>query len=136
MIPKQIELVRQPTPSSCSHACVAMVTGLDVNDVRAALPEPAGPDHYVQFLCRQQIHVGSPAEKLHYGSVYLLTMASKNLLGKMHLVVLDLRDEQAPKLFDPVDGVEGREPATLDEFMDGRLGWAHGNALTDCGAPA
>ncbi len=136
MIPRDIGLVRQPTSNSCSHACVAMVTGLEIDEVLQAMPAPAGPEHYVQFLCRQQIHVGPPAEKLHFGAVYLLTMASKNLLGKMHLVVLDLRDEQAPKLFDPVDGVEGREAATLAEFMDGRLGWAHGNALTDCGAPA
>lgn len=135
MLKPEIELVRQPSPNTCVHACLAMVTGLPVAQIVDELPAPAGPEHYNAWLVRHSIRAGDPTELMLRGELYLLSVASRNLLGKLHMIVADLRHDYGStglRIWDPVDGVEGKTAWTTEDWEAGLVSWAHGIRLVDC----
>ncbi len=133
MIPVSIQHVTQPSKHSCMAACLAMVTGLPVEYVRQRLPEPANADECTRFLAHHQVRTELLREdQLWAGHLYIISLCSLNLPGQLHAAVLDWRDEQAPALYDPNFGREGKLTVSLDDFMQGRVGWSAPIRLTDC----
>jgi hypothetical protein len=109
----RVQFVRQPTPNTCVHACLAMVTGVPVAELIARfgdqglyrleeatvlteygiLPEPASPEDGWRF----------PA-------VYLASVPSLNRPGYLHRIVVFAHVGQRAKewrVYDPNMGISG-----------------------------
>ena len=58
------------------------------------------------FMTRPYLSIDN---QVVWGNVYLLAVPSLNIIGGMHSIVLDLREEGCNKLYDPAKGREGRK---------------------------
>lgn len=105
MLVENIELITQPTQSSCVHACLSMVTGIPVQIILEQLSEPNPPNAYIPWLVRNNI-LPTFERNFLFGNLCLVDIASLNYLGTLHMVVVDARcDKQEDiKVFDPQEG--------------------------------
>ena len=132
MLVENIELVTQPTQSSCVHACLSMVTGIPVQIILEQLSEPNPPNEYIPWLVRNNI-LPTFERNFLFGNLYLVDIASLNYLGTLHMVVVDVRcDKQEDiKVFDPQ---EGNDKVYLERGSLLEMGnWATCVRLLDCG---
>lgn len=121
---KEVKLVQQPTNDSCVSACLAMVTGLDIETVYNEFHDP----YYVkrnQSIHRYAAEKGVDLQPAYtcYNSlaergVYLVTVPSLNIVGGLHEIVVDTRDGFI-NVYDPV--------------RDGRYRYVSYADVTDCG---
>lgn len=116
--------LQQPTPRTCCHTCLAMVTGEPVE----ALIERFGdrPLGFAEEACVLIEHgifpvdaTGSPHEFALEG-VYLVSAPSLNLPGKLHMVVVEASVE-GYIVHDPNAGREGVKAYHRDAIMEGDL---------------
>lgn len=116
--------LQQPTPRTCCHTCLAMVTGEPVE----ALIERFGdrPLGFAEEACVLIEHgifpvdaTGSPHEFALEG-VYLVSAPSLNLPGKLHMVVVEASVE-GYIVHDPNTGREGVKAYHRDAIMEGDL---------------
>lgn len=101
-----IEPVQQPTLSSCVHTCLSMVTGIDVKEVMALLPQPCGPTEFIPWLTRKGVHV-ERTYRMFYDELYLVDTASLSSTGTLHFIVMDARNcdrVEDVRLYDPLEG--------------------------------
>lgn len=119
MIPKIIQHVQQVDKKSCVHACIAMVTGNPIEDILSAFPRPGTMSNVGIYLAKNGIWMipRSSVTPMNYGFVYIIDTPSRNHLGLVHSIVLDLRDSDTPLCFDPQKGREGKEFYTVEGFF-------------------
>lgn len=104
-----IKLVQQPTADTCTSACISMITGIDISDVINDFHEEwkSHKTNPSEFLSHQGIsHIVNKDvfnHTLEWGCIYLLTVASLNIDGGLHHIILDLTGEKEG-VFDPNNG--------------------------------
>lgn len=101
----------QPTPDTCTSACLAMILDVPVANVVEYFHEDwvAGKTDPALFLARNlakfQIHREPFDNTLEYGKVYLLTVPSINVMSKNHHVIVDMRHGEGKEIvYDPNNG--------------------------------
>lgn len=107
--------VIQPTAATCSHACLSMVTGVPIEDIIEEFPTTWGMTHrdVASWLVRHDI---MPVSKDSNGITnplgtrgsYIVTVASLNLKGRNHSVVVHV-SEEGTTILDPNACKEGKE---------------------------
>lgn len=108
---KEIKLQQQPTPDTCTAACLAMILDTPVDEVVEEFHSKwinglTDPAHYlIKKLAKFQIHREPYDRTLHYGKVYLLTVPSVNITGRNHHLLVDMRRGEGKEIvYDPNDG--------------------------------
>ena len=109
----KIKFVQQPGDFGCGIACVAMVTDRGYEEAEyLVLNKEAGMfDEQVEMLLGRLKYYGETGKvsQAPPGGLYMLVVPSLNIKGGSHYIVLDYRDEDAPKIYDPNKGREGKE---------------------------
>lgn len=109
-----IKLVQQPTPDSCTSACLSMLTSVDVNEVVSLFHSDwkslrSNPSEFLSnHGIRHSVNKDVFSHKVKWGYIYLLTVPSLNIEGGLHHIVLDLTGEFEIVL-DPNSGKEGKK---------------------------
>jgi hypothetical protein len=105
---KYVHHITQPTNFSCAHACLSMVTGIDVYDIISRWTRPISHWEVLTILSEEGIGmipylpgVGDPFD--HTG-VYLVTVPSLNKSGVTHSVIMTLDEEGEYTVYDPNKG--------------------------------
>ncbi len=106
----QVQHVQQPSPVTCVHACLSMVTGIPVNDLLDRFGNHAlDLETKITVLSEMGIHTtpveGRITPQIPPG-VYFATFPSLNKTGKTHLCVIQCDGNEA-QIFDPNEGREG-----------------------------
>lgn len=116
--------ITQTTPNNCTSTCLAMLTGLPVEQVTAEFnerwhdPDVSNREHNpFTYLCSKgyaPILICSPYDNaIYHGTVMLLTVPSLNVEGVLHHVLMRSSIEQ--EVYDPAKGREGRRFYTYEE---------------------
>lgn len=108
---KMIKLQQQPSPTSCTQTCLAMLLNEPVTEVIALLGDSG----------MSELETHSALEKFHFvwnalvypsmlwTGYYLVTTPSLNLPGRNHCVLLEIIDgDGIPIVYDPNEGREGK----------------------------
>ena len=118
-----IKHLRQPTSSTCVHTCIAMVSGKSVAVVRKDAAEMFGPgaesrgmglQHEFAMLTRYKVDYNYILfGQLRFPGLYMASVPSLNLEGRMHRVVIDMRydyeaDDYNREVLDPQKGTGKR----------------------------
>lgn len=112
-----MKLVNQPTSNTCTSACLAMITGMDVNIVISEFHDDwrlskNDPKRYLETKgVKCEFNDGGAFNNcLSWDSVFLLTVPSLNLDGKLHHIVVDLRGhgDVDVTVLDPNNGKDGK----------------------------
>jgi len=111
---KRIKLQNQIDDKTCTSACIAMILHRPVNEVIEDFHDKFMADEVraSAYLRSQRIRTRaclSEDRDLTWGFVYLLAVPSINKEAGLHSVVVDMRDEDNPKVFDPQEGRDGRK---------------------------
>lgn len=137
VIMKPITLKKQNLKNSCMSACIAMIADCDVTKVEE------------EFNTGFQNHTIKPADycakvgvtlirnderyRAMPGKLYILTVPSLNSPAMFHAVVLDWRDGENPKLYDPstkltysLDPVEPGETNLISWIIDYEVAFSEG----------
>ncbi len=110
-----MKFVMQPTPDTCTSACLAMLTGVSVetvieefHDVWKNAENKINPSTYLSKRLVSHNVLNDPFNNLlEWDKVYLLTVPSLNIDGGLHHIIIDLRNDLEVVL-DPNRGREGR----------------------------
>lgn len=110
-----MKFVMQPTSDTCTSACLAMLTGIEVqtviNEFHAGWKSTENKINPSTYLAEKSVPHSACNDPfnnlLEWGSVYLLTVPSLNIDGGLHHIVVDLRND-AEIVLDPNKGREGR----------------------------
>lgn len=133
MLAKKIKHIQQPSLLSCMATCMAMVTGLDINEVLKYVRVPCHVEELAVFLTHHQIWCKEleAGEDYSHG-LFIVIVSSLNHPGGAHAVVVDYRDMKYPKLYDPNKGKKGKKIVTLKKLMSGEITEITSIRLTDC----
>jgi hypothetical protein len=124
---RQIRVIpmQQPTPVTCVHTCLAMVTGESID----ALVDRFG-NHGLSFDEEATVLVehgifpvittGQSREFPGYG-VYLVSTASLNLPGRLHRLVVEVTEDEGFIVHDPNTGRGGVQAYARDSLTVGDL---------------
>lgn len=111
----KIKHVKQPTLNTCVSACLAMILDKPVEEVVAEFHDKyydswktTTYDYLVYNGKRPVPYSGGGVERISTGNVYLATVASLNVPGALHQVVLDLSDSKFI-VHDPMRGWPGKK---------------------------
>lgn len=117
----KIEHQSQPTPMGCVCTCLAMLMGKPALDVIAKYHQRYFVDQTINGhdILREQGFIfehklAGSVETLHSGAVYMLTVASLNIQGGLHQILVDYREANAPRVLDPARGYGKRKYYTFD----------------------
>lgn len=107
-----IKLVTQGD-KDCVLACIAMASGLSLDDVREAYPEFDGTGintmETIKIIERLKIpYVWQINAHIYEQRVYILTVPSLNFPGGNHSIVVSY-DNDVPSVYDSNNGYEGRK---------------------------
>lgn len=115
---------QQPTPRTCAHTCLAMVTGANVDDLIARFGDrPLGFSEEASVLIEHGIFPVKATGNHHefaIEGVYLVSTPSLNLPGKLHMVVVEASAD-GYIVHDPNTGCEGVQAYEPDSLMSGDL---------------
>ena len=119
----KIEHIMQKCGETCVVACLSMVTGKDFERVKSEVTQqkmliPMIPDAYMDYLVQNDffpspVSANSPSPFI-FGQLYLVTVASINNIGGLHMVIIDYRGDDV-KVYDPNKGTE-RKALTTDDW--------------------
>jgi hypothetical protein len=100
----------QPTADTCVHACIAMLTGIEVNKVRKKYSPDFQPIFWDDV---QAILKHNKVESIRYANnwlpwnrVMLLSVPSLNITGRLHAIIVVTNDDNMD-IYDPNWGKEG-----------------------------
>lgn len=117
----ELKLQKQVISNGCMSACVAMVCELDVNVVTEQLHEDyvnhvTTPEQYARKLgvILSEPFPGAQRDCIKSGYVYILIVPSLNTWGMLHAVVLDARDPENIKCYDPANGQQYLAPGQYE----------------------
>jgi len=86
--------VQQQRDYDCAHACVSMVSGVPLEKLHELYPGPAGMSKELITWALRDFGVKFAVKRLNtlnWGTVFLVTVASLNVAGGMHSIVIDRR---------------------------------------------
>lgn len=116
--------VTQPTPRTCVHACLSMVTGQSINELIDRLGDYGqGREHYLPILIEHRlfpVEVMGNFDPFPYQGVYLVVVPSLNLPHMTHLVVVVV-DEDGYHVYDPNQGRENMNVFDRDAYIKQQL---------------
>lgn len=107
----QVKMVRQPTPYTCVHACLSMVTGVPVRDLMERFGNH-GLDRETEETVLTEYGIypeGLPIGMMwEFGGVRFVTVPSLNMPGHTHRIVI-VQNEAADEwhVYDPNRGRAG-----------------------------
>lgn len=113
----------QPDGSSCVCTCLAMLMDEPAKEVIEKYHQRYYVDQNMDvadileenaFIFRREL--AGTVQRLLPGEVYLLTVASLNIPGGLHQILLDYRDATKPVVLDPAKGYTGRKYYTVDSI--------------------
>lgn len=116
-----IKLIRQPTADTCTSACIAMITGQDINFVISQFHEQFCKDeiniydYFSHWEFSPTFHYAGD-RKLIWGNLYMLCVPALNARA-FHSIVADLRDGENIKIFDPNQGKTNKLFYTKDDSL-------------------
>ena len=115
---KKIIHQRQPCQKSCASACVAMLLGEPVKQVKAAFHKGYFDDRltvagYLRERGMFARDILASQRKFESGKIYVLAVPSLNTVGGTHYIIADARD--VLEVLDPQKGNKGRKYYTYDE---------------------
>lgn len=102
-----ITLKKQTITDGCVAACVAMLLNKPVTEVMDDFHHRFVNHEIdlIDYLLENGITAVPPNWQDRYrilgGFIYVLSVPSCNTLARMHMVLLDVRDQENPKLYDP-----------------------------------
>lgn len=107
----QIQLVNQQDDYTCGVACAAMVAGITFEEALKECPEP-GHGLHLKDLDALLTRLGVKYKRLMYPELcrtepHIATVASLNVQGGMHYVVLDVTNAVL-EIYDPQRGRPGK----------------------------
>lgn len=110
----EVAHVTQPTPHTCAHACLSMVTGIPVQDLIDRFGNHGvGDDVTLAVLTEMGIFpVVMPLsyyDPMILSGVYMVTVPSLNMPGRNHSIVISVNDDGDFRVFDPNKGRADRE---------------------------
>lgn len=138
------QLVTQPTPWSCTHACLSMVSGVPVQDIIDEFGE--GGMTYkdeLKWLVRHDIlpapclNVGNLLHPFPMHGVYIISAPSLNMPGKEHSLVVVVG--KGYQVLDPNTGRDGADIYFPDSMSGGEPvlnGYSGVFKLVDCSKEA
>lgn len=111
----KIKHVKQPTANSCVSACLAMLLNKPVQEVMAEFHDKYYNGWQItvyDYLVKNGVecipYSGGGDERITSGNVYLATVASLNIPGSLHQIILDLSDGKFV-IHDPIKGWPGKK---------------------------
>ena len=117
---RQIQHQTQPTGNTCVCTCIAMLTGKPAQEVidKWHTRYYSSQEWLGDILEEEGVSftypVANEPHRLDPGKVYLLTVASLNIEGSFHQLIVDWRSS-APVVLDPAKGrTPGSKYYTLD----------------------
>lgn len=113
-----MKLINQINDQSCVHACLAMVTGVDINEVWDRYPFPLTPKQELTVLIEGRAWpIAQPPfdNQFPLCGIYLVSVPSLNVPGVLHRVVVVVGQTDVTCL-DPQSGREGRKFYSEDAF--------------------
>ena len=121
MLSNEIKHQTQPTPMGCVCTCLAMLMDEPVQDVIDAYHKAYFDDQSmdVHDILRENGFTfthekAGRVQTLLPGTVYLLTVASLNIPGGLHQILVDYREPVMPRVLDPAKGYSNRKYYTFD----------------------
>lgn len=142
-IPNPIKHVCQPDNISCTSACLAMLTGIPIQQILNEFHigwtqgKQITP---IQYLTEKRdagesdvvmdLHL-TYGDTLWPGGVYLLTVPSLNTVGHFHHIVFDWRDDENPLVLDPNQGRSGKRYFTHWDEAESELTYPLGSWIID-----
>jgi hypothetical protein len=108
----------QPTPVCCTHTCVAMAVGIPVAELGADLNTAYSFDDCGIWFAERGIWMRrlDRSEPFRAGTLYLVSVRSRNKIGVDHALLLDTRPglkhedwESGWLTFDPNEGRDGMQ---------------------------
>lgn len=104
-----MEHIQQKDHDGCTHACVAMVTGEDYDEVRLQTPHAASTLEILYLLAANgAIGIIQPLpNEFVPGMKYIVTVPSLNIKGGNHCVVVFLQ-QNSLMVFDPNRNLPGK----------------------------
>lgn len=106
----EVQHVQQPSPVSCVHACLSMVTGIPVNNLLDRFGNH-GLDREVKITVLSEMGIQATPMAEYVSpiipkGVYFATVPSLNKQGHSHLCVVEC-DGALATIYDPNEGREG-----------------------------
>lgn len=96
----ELKLVQQPTGDTCTSACLAMLAGIPIDTVISEFHQEwkssaatTNPQTYLLqkgFEC--EVRADTFNNCVDWDGVYLVTVASLNIPGGLHHIILDMRN--------------------------------------------
>jgi len=123
IIPNKINLVNQDDNVSCVLACVAMLTGKKLVQVRTGaikigLTPPLNVIEQAKLLATFKLAWTPTIEEVIYkGNIYILKVSSLNTIAGQHSIIADCRSGEI-EIFDPQNGVKDKNFYTVDNFKN------------------
>lgn len=121
MISKKLKHQTQPTPMGCVCTCLAMLLGEPANEVIAKYHKAYFDDQTIEvhdilrengFIFKHEL--AGRVQTLMPGAIYMLTVASLNIPGGLHQILVDYREPVMPRVLDPAKGYSNRKYYTFD----------------------
>lgn len=120
----EVEHQMQPNDHTCVHTCLAMITGLSVDDMIDRFGDHAlGFDETATVLAEHGLfphNTSSGPHRYPFVGWYLVACASKNLPGQAHQVLV-YADGEGYTVYDPQEGREGKKFWSGDELLGGKM---------------
>ena len=116
---REILFVQQPDNLTCTVACVAMIAGVSFDDALFAHIDLGKPPYAENESMIALVRLGVFSRKqidnqLIEGRLYMADVPSINVLGVMHAIVIDTRNKDSIKVYDPQQGKENIKHYTYE----------------------
>lgn len=104
-----MKLVQQINDYTCGHACISMVTGVDINTLHEQIPNALDDDSLIKLLVQNGVfpQYTQYPHMFPMRGLYMMTVPSLNLLAHNHCVIVNVGDVY--KVYDPNTGREGKK---------------------------
>lgn len=123
----KVRFVRQPTSSTCVHACLAMVTGIPVDDLIERFGNHGLSNEEEATVLTENgilpvpVHGMGDTHPMIYFGVYFLTVPSLNIPGANHRIVSAIsEDGKRWTSYDPNVGRKGKSYYPRNAFYSNR----------------
>lgn len=120
----KIKHVQQPTPVTCVHACLSMVTGVPVDSLIERFGNQAlAFDAEATVLVEHRIFpikTTGDHRTFPFTGLYLVSAPSLNLPGQLHMVAVEATEYEL-KVYDPNTGRKGVKAYADDAITSGQL---------------